>query len=123
MPNRHTSEANRASIVFDWFTRRVGGGFAFAITFQGIIICGLKVLLSVYTKEKGRPGREGLVWEVYNQETCATCILHLSANSLLEQVSIVGSLVAQGVDMLRTFRYVRDVFRIVETSLYCTRVP
>lgn len=54
---------------------------------QGIDIGGLKVLLSVYSKDKGRPGREGLVWEVYNQETCARCILHLSSSNLLEQVN------------------------------------
>eukprot|EP00904_Undaria_pinnatifida_P005397 jgi/Undpi1/1988/HiC_scaffold_12.g05375.m1 len=56
------------------------------ITSEGIDISGLKVLLSVYSKDKGRPGREGLVWEVYNQETCARCILHLSSSRLLEQV-------------------------------------
>lgn len=64
----------------------------FALTFlcfilrcQGISLGGFKVLLSVHTKERGRPGREGLVIEAYNQETSGSCILHLSASSLLKQ--------------------------------------
>lgn len=49
---------------------------------------GLKVLLSVHTKERGRSGREGIVMEAYNQEISASCTLHLSTSTLLKQVSL-----------------------------------
>lgn len=53
---------------------------------QGITVGGLKVLFSVYTKEKGRPGMEGLVLVTYNQETSVTSTMHLSASALESQV-------------------------------------
>lgn len=49
------------------------------------------MVLSVHTKDKDRPGKEGLVWQVYNQETCVTCTLHLSASGFLEQVNIFST--------------------------------
>eukprot|EP00752_Nemacystus_decipiens_P012886 g11406.t2 len=56
------------------------------IASKGVSIDGFRVLLSVHTKERGRPGREGLILEVYNAETSASSILHLSASHLLKQV-------------------------------------
>ncbi|CAN0145147.1 unnamed protein product [Scytosiphon promiscuus] len=56
------------------------------ITSKGISIGGLKVLFSAYTKEKGRPGMEGLVLETYNQDTSVTSTMHLSASALKSQV-------------------------------------
>ncbi|CAM9212025.1 unnamed protein product [Ectocarpus sp. 13 AM-2016] len=56
------------------------------ITSKGISLGGLKVLISVYTKERGRPGKEGLVFDIYNQETSATATLHVSSQHLLHQV-------------------------------------
>lgn len=61
-------------------------------TSQGITIGGISVFLTVFTRNKGRPGREGLVWKVYNQETCSSCILHLSATRFLEQVGRISPL-------------------------------
>lgn len=54
---------------------------------QAITISGFKVLLSVCTNGKGRPGREGLVWTAYSQEVSASCVMHLSGSCLLSQVS------------------------------------
>lgn len=62
----------------------------FSLLCQGISIDGFRVLLSVHTKERGYPGREGLVFEVYNAETSASSILHLSASHLLKQASKVS---------------------------------
>eukprot|EP00903_Cladosiphon_okamuranus_P017650 g16254.t1 len=75
------------------------------IVSKGISINGFRVLLSVHTKERGRPGREGLVLEVYNAETSASSILHLSASHLLKQVDEKDHLLEDGrlletIDML-----------------------
>lgn len=65
---------------------------------QGISLGGLKVLLSVYTKERGRPGREGLVFEIYNQETSATVTLHVSSQHLLHQASTNVDAALEGIE-------------------------
>jgi len=54
---------------------------------RGVKVDGQEVLISVFSRAKGRPGKEGLVVEAYNPQTCSTAILHIGSPALHAQVN------------------------------------